>query len=231
MKTFIDAYGILFCLFVGSTALSFVWLVVFNREKLQAKWWELLIAAFAATITGFLGSLIFGYIESGLKGFGPISLFGGVFVVPLFCLVFGKIKKIPFGTALDVFTIVLVVSAMFARINCFIHGCCYGKEIGYTEFRYPTRELEIGFDVIFIGISIFLILKNKTPNKVYFIYLISYGTFRFVIEFFRHSDNQSVFHNGHIWSFLSLLIGISVLIIQHYLNKQKEINESKNKRK
>ncbi len=230
MISFITHHVELLCLMAGSTALSFIWLL-FNRERLNAKWWGVLLAAFAATITGVFGTLLFGGLESNFQTFGSISLFGSVFIVPLYCLIYAKIKKLPLGDVLDIFTIVLVISLVFGRINCLIKGCCYGKQIGYTEYNYPTREIEIGFNVIFIGIAIFLILKNKMQKKIFLLYLVSYGFFRFVLEFFRYSETPSILHIGHLWSSLSLVIGIALFIILHYLNKQKELNEDKAKKR
>ena len=231
MISFITHHVELLCLMAGSTTLSFIWVFVFNREKMNAKWWDALLAAVAATITGIIGTILFGAVESGFQSLGAMSLFGSVFIVPLFCLIYAKIKKLPLGDVLDVFTVVLVISLVFARINCLIQGCCYGKQIGDTEYSYPTRQIEIGFNVIFIGVAIFLILKNKMQKKIYLIYLVAYGFFRFILEFFRYSDTTAPFHNGHIWSFLSLTIGIALLIILHYLNKQKELNEGKTKKR
>ena len=228
MIEFFKSHYILLSLLAGSTFISFIWLF-FNRKRLNAKWWDILLAALSATIVGLLATILFGYVESGFKARDATSLFGSIFIVPLFCLVYSKIKKLPYGDVLDIFTIVLVVSAMFARVNCLIKGCCYGKPIGYTEYNYPTREIEIGFDVIFIGLAAFMILKEKFRGKIYLIYLVSYGTFGFVIEFFRYSSSNSVFHNGHVWAFLSIVIGIALLIILNYLKKTQ--NEQSTKRK
>jgi len=229
MIDFIKNKWILLTLLGGATILSFLWLFLFNRKRLNAKWWDLLLAAISATIVGVLGTILMGMIESGFKVTDATSLFGSIFIVPLFCLAYAKIRKLPYLTVLDVFTIVLVISAMMARINCLISGCCFGKYIGTSDVQYPVREIEIGFDVIFIGVAGFCIVKEKLKNKIYFVYLISYGFVRFILESMRYSEQSGFFHFGHAWALLSFFGGIALLIIQIYLEKDKN-NGNKKKR-
>ena len=160
-------------------------------------------------------------MESGfdVDKFGSMSLFGGVLLMPVFYFIYAKTKKIPFGDVFDVFVISLISTLMFARINCIIFGCCLGKSINYSEVRYPTRELEIGFYVILLIVLILFTFKKILTGKLYLIYLISYGAFRFIIEFMRESDSDTVFHVAHVWSLLSIGIGIGLII---YLSKRKK---------
>lgn len=210
----------LILLLTGATIVSFIWLL-FNRKRINASWWEVLILALLHTIIGVGCVIFFAFIESGfdINTFGSLSLFGGVFLMPVFYLLYAKIKKISFGDVFDVFVISLITTLMFARINCIITGCCLGKNINYTEARYPTRELEIGFYVVLTVVFIIFTFKKILTGKLYLIYLISYGTFRFIIEFLRESKSESVFHVAHVWSLLSIGIGIGLLV---YLSKRKK---------
>lgn len=224
MQEFWNNYHTLVFLLLGATATSFVWLFVFNRKRLNASWWELLIVAILHTLVGVGFVKFFALLEAGFntEKAGNLSMYGGVFFMPLFYFIYAKIKKLPIALVFDVFVVSLVSTLFFARINCFLSGCCLGKSINYSEYRYPTREAELVFDVIFIGLAIFFLFKGKLLGKIYPIYLISYGVFRFIIEWFRESDVTSGFHIAHVWSFLAVLIGSALLIIQYYLKKSKE---------
>ena len=85
--------------------------------------------------------------------------------------------------------------------------------IGNTNCRVPTRALELLFYLIFIIITADKIYKNKTSGYVYPIYMLSYGVFRFIIEFMRESDANSALHIGHIWSIISISVGCIALFL------------------
>lgn len=145
--------------------------------------------------------------------------------MPIIYFLYSVIRKIPISTSFDVFTISLISTLFFARINCLISGCCQGILIGNTNFRVPTRELELLFYLIFIIITADKIYKNKTSGYVYPIYMLSYGIFRFIIEFMREANSHSVLHIGHIWSIISILVGcIALFLCSRLRGKSNEKN-------
>ena len=224
MKEFFDKYYFLIIVLSIATILSFLWLVIFNRERLKAKWWELLIVSILHTLIGVGAVKLFAILENGGDfSFKGMSLFGGLFFMPLVYFIYAKIKKLPVLEVFDVFVFSLAITYACSRFNCLHDGCCYGKFIDSTNtMRYPTRELEIVFHSLSaIGAAIFVI-KNMCKENVFFIYLGGYGVFRFIIEFMRHSDSNSVFHIAHLWSTLSVIVVITILIIRAYLAKSKK---------
>lgn len=206
----------LYILLASATVLSFIWLF-FNRERLKAKWWEVLIVAILHTVFGMGCVLLFAIIEGANPG--AISMFGGIFFMPLFYFVYAKIKKLPFGVVFDTFLISLTVTLLLSRVHCLYAGCCIGKYIGDSDIRYPTREIEIGFHTIFITTMIIFIYKKIMPGRLYPVYLISYGVFRFTIEWFRESSTYSSFHIAHVWSIIAFLVGTGLLIFLRFYKK------------
>ncbi len=208
---------------VVATTVSFIWLFL-QRKKLNAKWWEIWIVSVLHTLIGVGFVKFFALMEAGFNAekAGNMSMFGGIFFMPIVYFIYAKIKKLPIGLVFDIFTISLVSTLFFARVNCLISGCCYGIEINYTEYRYPTRETELIYDALFIGLSIFFIYKNMFSGKIFIFYLISYGFVRFVIEWFRYSESASPFHIGHVWALFSFIIGIVLLIVLYFKGKTKE---------
>lgn len=232
MEEFLKDWLFLIILLTVATGLSFVWLFVFNRKKLNAKWWEILIVAILHTVIGVGCVKLFALLEAGFDASkaGNLSMFGGIFFMPVFYIIYAKIKKLPILFVIDIFSISLVMTLLLARINCLYSGCCLGKSINY-DIRYPTREIEIGYDAIIIALSIFFLYKGMFKNKVFFIYLLSYGVVRFILEFMRESDSGSVFHIGHVWSIVSVVFAVAAILIMNYLDKEKEIANSKKKKK
>ena len=182
------------------------------RERLHLRWLSVLLLSVLHTVLGVLSVKVFALFETG--DFSNMSLFGGVFFMPLFYWGVAKLAKQKAADVFDVFTICLVFTLMCARLNCIISGCCLGAHIpieGLTHLRFPTRELELLFYVLLLSRLWRKVLSGSARGMIYPIYMISYGIFRFVTETLRFSDRtNSILHVSHLWALLSLGIGISI---------------------
>lgn len=182
------------------------------RERLHLRWLSVLLLSVLHTVLGVLSVKVFALFETG--NFSNMSLFGGVFFMPLFYWGVAKLAKQKAADVFDVFTICLVFTLMCARLNCIISGCCLGAHIpieGLTHLRFPTRELELIFYVILLSRLWRKVLNRSARGMIYPIYMISYGIFRFVTETLRVSSRaNNILHISHLWALLSLGIGISI---------------------
>lgn len=182
------------------------------RERLHLRWLSVLLLSVLHTVLGVLSVKVFALFETG--NFSNMSLFGGVFFMPLFYWGVAKLAKQKAADVFDVFTICLVFTLMCARLNCIISGCCLGAHIpieGLTHLRFPTRELELVFYVILLSRLWRKVVTGSARGMIYPIYMISYGIFRLVTETLRFSDRtDSILHVSHLWALLSLGIGISI---------------------
>ena len=189
-----------------------VWLVLL-RKRLDMPWYAAIPLAILSTVYGVLTAKVFAFLESGFNtdSFGNMRLFGVVFFMPLAYWLGAKLSKRSYREVFDVFTPCIIFTVMCARINCIVSGCCIGLPIpGMNGVRFPTREAEILFYIILLICICPRVLKGKYRGQAYPIYMISYGAFRFVVEFFRSADTSSVFHSAHIWALIALIIGISI---------------------
>ena len=182
------------------------------RERLHLRWLSVLLLSVLHTVLGVLSVKVFALFETG--NFSNMSLFGGVFFMPLFYWGVAKLAKQKAADVFDVFTICLVFTLMCARLNCIISGCCLGAHIpieGLTHLRFPTRELELLFYVLLLSRLWRKVLSGSARGMIYPIYMIAYGIFRFVTETLRFSDRtDSILHVSHLWALLSLGIGLSI---------------------
>ncbi len=126
------------------------------------------------------------------------------------------------------------------RIGCFLAGCCFGKvtnsflgvafpikspafyyltnTLGLSEAEalitkvYPTQLFEALF--CFILFAALLLVKKHRIN----IYLISYGTFRFLIEFLRNDDRGKLLllniSPSQLLSIICVIIGIFLFVLE-----------------
>lgn len=226
-----DKIPLLILLSVGAASTS-VWLILM-RKRLNLRWYAAIPLAIFHTIYGVFTVKAFAFLETGFDkaSLGNMSLFGGVFFMPLAYWLGAKISNRPMREVFDIFTPCMIFTVMCARVNCVISGCCLGLPIpGLDGTRFSTREAELIFYVVLLAIICPRIVKGKTGGKAYPVYMISYGIFRFIIEFFRQAQTDTLFHLSHMWATLSLIIGISIYVElnikgKKYKNERKKIKK------
>lgn len=206
----------LILLLAAGTIFSFLWLMI--QKELYLCWWAAAIVSVTHTILGVVCVKVFAVMETfDLNNAGNMSLFGGIFFMPLLYLLGAKLTNRNPRHVCDVFTLCMIGTVMCARINCIISGCCQGNIIpGTDHLRWPTRELEI---LLYLVLLFWLGRKTRQEHvsgEIYPIYMIVYGVFRFVIEWFRVADSPLGFiHLGHIWSLICLGMGVSIYFSLH----------------
>ena len=150
------------------------WGLLFTARDL-GDWWN-----YAKLIFG--GSVFYG------------GLFGGM-VVAAFVM---KRRNYPAGIMTDIAAPAVAVFHGFGRIGCFLGGCCYGIEssfgVVYTHSlnesangvrRLPVQLFESGFEFLLFLLLWQLLRHGKCEGRLFSLYMILYGIFRFFIEFFR----------------------------------------------
>lgn len=210
MKVFSD--HALFVLLAVGTVFTFCWLCLL-RDRLKMKWYAAVLISILHTVYGVFTVKVFAFMETGFSAgsLDNMSLFGGIFFMPLAYWLGARLFKRSCADVFDIFTICMIATVMCARVNCILAGCCQGNLIpGLDGVRWPTRELEIVFYIVLIAILARKILAGKMQGEAYPIYMTAYGIFRFVIEGFRDSESGTLIHLGHVWALLSMIIGFSI---------------------
>ena len=163
---------------------------------------------------------IFSYIFGGSVFYGGLI---GFLLVAYICI---KKKKLNKKRYFDIFAVIIPLFHFFARIGCFLVGCCYGIEskIGFTYthsliesanhvHRFPIQLVESGFNLILFVIIYYLYHKNKFKGKLIYIYLISYSVARFIFEFFRGDEFRGFLFGISTSQIISILIIIALITI------------------
>lgn len=132
----------------------------------------------------------------------------------------------------------ITIAHGFGRIGCLFAGCCHGhittewygiwnEEVGAKTVPIPLYEAIFLF-VLSIVMVILLFKFHMKDNMA--IYLVSYGIWRFVIEYFR-DDYRGGFIPGispsQFWSIIMAIGGITIFFLYRYFDnkiesKQKE---------
>lgn len=189
------------------------------------------LAAIACGIGGAaLFQAVYNYIDNPSAGFNFGSgltfiggLIGGVgFFLVVYFIVWRKFDD----TLLKIMPIVgscVTVAHGFGRIGCFIAGCCYGIPTGSDYGCYfdtltkvhPTQIYEAVFLFILCAVLTFLAFKYEFQYNMG-IYLIAYGIFRFINEYFRGDDRGEFFIKflspSQFWSIVMVLLGVAYIL-------------------
>lgn len=198
-----------------------------------------------SVMVGLLSATLFQYVFDSLNKeatntFGAMTFYGGLIGGAIFFIIgyFAYVKKKYPGESfiknvLIVAPSCITIAHAFGRIGCFCAGCCYGKEtnsflgVKFPDLLnkvYPTQLFESIFLFILTAVLFFL------AYKYYFLYtmplyMVSYGVFRFLIEFIRGDERGAFLLNMSPAQWISILLVIGSIILFIFLKKYKEKNE------
>ncbi|HIQ66618.1 MAG TPA: prolipoprotein diacylglyceryl transferase [Candidatus Coproplasma stercoravium] len=246
----IYAYGV--CMAVGIIAcfvflLWTFWYKNFNEECTD----KMLLVGIVATAIGILFAMLFqslyNYIDTGEFSFGSMTFIGGLIggvgsyllFYNLYVYVVAPRAKhkwlqnhmnASLTDALPFIPIGITIAHAFGRLGCTFAGCCYGAAADWgIKFEttpgpvIPTQLFECIFLVLLSVVMAVLYFRFRF-NCNFGLYSISYGIWRFVIEFFR-DDNRGGFIPGltpsQFWCIIMVILGIGYFFLYKYVLKKK----------
>lgn len=215
-----------------------------KREKIETKTVNrlLIVSAFGFVALGLFALLfnsLFHSIERGYPVIGGITWLGGVIgAFPLMVFLIHKFVPPLRGRALQYFNLLvpgIVLAHGFGRIGCFLGGCCYGDVTdsvfgvvfpagslaaqkypgadGASLPVLPTQLFEACFE--FLLFVVMLIGYRRLKKHFLEMYLFSYGTFRFLLEFVRGDDRGETgffFTPSQVMSLILIIAGVLVVL-------------------
>lgn len=204
------------------------------EKKQRITWKDALLVALAHVALGWSAMRLLAFIEVGFdfEKSANMRIFGAVFLLPLFYYLWARQTKRDALWMSDISAICTVFGCISGRLNCLTSGCCRGMLLfSDGTYRWPIRELELAFYVLFIAVYSGKIRKRKTHGEVYPIYMIAYGILRFLCEFVREefTTQVGVLHLAHIWALVSIATGTVWLCIlkkrQEYSGKHRKTDQ------
>ncbi len=205
-------------------------------------------AIIAIIIGGRLGHVLFydpeKYLSNPieiLKTYeGGMSFHGGIFGVGVAAYLYCKKNKIRFLSFSDVLAIVAPIGLFLGRIANFINAELYGRQTNvpwavifpYSDGfpRHPSQLYEALLEgLLLFCIMLYFTYKSKflqNSGKMSGIFLIFYGSFRVLVEFFREPDVKI----GFIFKYFTLgqILCIPMILLGTYLLNHSTKNTIKN---
>ncbi len=223
-----DSYVVMISLGVIATLLLFVSFM--KKSQVSKRITDTLaINGIVAIIVGIFFAMLFqsiyDYLEHPLDGFSfgtRMTFFGGL-VGGIFSFLIGfwlflrKTGGALFSLILLIAPACISLAHAFGRIGCFLAGCCYGIEttswmgVQFPHLPHPVFPTQLYEAVFLFGLSGFLSWMAFQKNKKSMgIYALSYGIFRFFIEYLRGDDRGTFVGKlspSQTWSLALIVFG------------------------
>ncbi|HUJ73144.1 MAG TPA: prolipoprotein diacylglyceryl transferase [Verrucomicrobiae bacterium] len=147
----------------------------------------------------FWDDFIAGWRAEGLRSLREGFVFYGGFIAgSLAAVVYARRKQLPVGKLADILAPSVALGHAFGRLGCFFNGCCFGRACTLPwAVRFPPPHVMAGIPVhptelyevlgnlvIFAGLSAFF-RHRRFEGQIWWLYVLSYGVLRFVVDFFR----------------------------------------------
>ncbi len=193
-------------------------------------------AAFGVILGGRIGYTLFYnfayYFEHPVRILyvweGGMSFHGGFLGTLAAMVLFARHKKISFYQIADYAIPAIPIGLGLGRLGNFINGELFGRAadvpwcmvfpMGGTACRHPSQL----YEALLEGVTLFLILlylnrKQLPPGVLFWSFIAGYGSFRFIVEFFREPDPQlgfilGPFSMGQFLSFPMAALGFMMII-------------------
>lgn len=219
-----------------------LWLANHRADKPNSGWTreeinDLLFATFLGVVLGGrIGYVLFYqfdiFLENPLFLFeiwnGGMSFHGGLLGVITAMIWFARKNHRSFFAVSDFSAPLVPLGLMAGRLGNFINGELWGRTTdvswgmifpaGGPLARHPSQLYELVLEgiVLFIILNIF-IRKPRPLGAVSGLFLIGYGSFRFIVEFYREPDSHlGLFANwismGQILSTPMIIVGILCMV-------------------
>ena len=196
-------------------------------------------------------------LKTGLTFYGGLLVGAGVFLLMWFVvtkpLKLDDEAKKQFPCVANIAAVLIPMAHGFGRIGCLLGGCCYGKttDAWYGVPHYdvcingvcykkvnvvPIQLFEAIFLFVLAGVLLWLYLRGAKRGEsrrqlpLLPIYMIAYGVWRFVIEYFRADERGKTvipfLTPSQLIAVLLVIGGIIYLLCWYFHRKRGKITET-----
>lgn len=175
----------------------------------------------AETVSNYSSYSLSAFSEKIVQYLGGMVFYGGFLGALAAILIHTRFSKsISRRKALDIFAISVPLFHTFARIGCFLGGCCYGKEWSWgfivhgntlspsvnDVLRIPIQLIEASCNLVIFLILLYILKKKLCEGRLIYIYMILYPIARFILEFFRGDEIRGFFLSVSTSQWISIIL-------------------------
>ncbi len=174
---------------------------------------------------GVLGTMLLYYIENG--EWGGTSFFGAVLFLPLSFVPVSIFVTFSYQRCMDYIAPSGLAMFIINKLNCYIAGCCEGKNIGFSfdgkPIYFPSQITEMVSTAFIILLLLILEKRRNYQGIIYPLGMVIYGIVRFILNIFREEwiTTNMFMPFGNIWALVTIILGGSWLVFNHTKKKKK----------
>lgn len=197
-------------LIIGTAAMGIPILLVSKRYDIA--WWKSIALTILLTISGTCGTVLMFFVEN--HSFGGRSFFGAVFFVPVLFILISRVLRISYTDAVDLCAVGECIMLALMKIHCMMGGCCVGRILyttaSGTALLFPSRSAELLSALVIFTVLLRWALNQKHRGALYPLYLIIYGSVRFILNCFRQEwvTTSMWIPFGNIWAMVAIIVGL-----------------------
>jgi phosphatidylglycerol---prolipoprotein diacylglyceryl transferase len=163
---------------------------------------------------------------------GGMSFHGGLLGVIASFWYFSKKTNKSFATIADYFAPMAPIGLATGRLGNFINGELWGRTTDVESvpwamifpsahdglYRHPSQLYEFALEGIVLFLMLFIYSKKtRPPMAVSGLFLLGYGSFRFIVEYFREPDEHlkamaEIMSMGQLLSLPMVFLGIGLMV-------------------
>lgn len=168
---------------------------------------------------------------------GGMSFHGGVLGVIAVMFLFARLRGFSFWRLSDLIAAAVPIGLFFGRLANFANDELWGRASdvawavrfpsGGFIARHPSQLYEAFLEGIVLFVILYFTLKTfkDRPGITASLFLIGYGTFRFIVEYFREPDPAygliaGLFSMGQMLSLPMIVLGFVLLSYRAKITKQ-----------
>jgi phosphatidylglycerol:prolipoprotein diacylglycerol transferase len=166
---------------------------------------------------------------------GGLSFHGAVIGMTIACVVFARVRRVPFWEVADSLALAGTPGLFFGRIGNFINGELYGRPSRVPwSMIFPSDPLHVPrhpsqlYEALGEGLLLFLVIRTLErwlvsrgkyrPGLLAAAFLVGYGVVRALLEFTRQPDAQlglvlGPFSMGQLLSATMIALGLVVVML------------------
>lgn len=223
------------------------WLALMRAARLHYSWTKdqitdlIFYGALGVVIGGRVGEMLFYELSSFLAN--PLSLFaiwrggmsfhGGLIGVLISLYIYSRKLKWNFWDVMDFIAPFVPIGLFLGRIGNFINCELWGRVTNVSwAMIFPLADLQPRhpsqlYEAFSEGVVLFVILwfyssRSRPRGAIAMVFLLGYGSLRFICEFFREPENPLLWNfltRGQLLSLPMMVIGASILLIIYWRKK------------
>ncbi len=115
----------------------------------------------------------------------------------------------------DLFALIAPLGIALGRVGCWLQGCCQGRPTSLKLLaardalgvaRWPSAQVELVFQLAVFAVVFALRNDPRFRGRLFFLYLVIYGCFRFLHEWMR--DTPQLFAGLSGYQFMALAMAV-----------------------